>query len=137
MIEGVLASLLCCLFHSSRRVAFALIRIDFTWLFLFAEVRAEIVGGPEKIYKAGSTVELKCDLIDSTEEPEYFWWYQVRCLVIVSVITFHPFQSFAPTKLNPTTLTFFVTMPHNCGPFLQTLFAICAALGGFLCFFVS
>ncbi|XP_035712971.1 uncharacterized protein LOC110843122 isoform X2 [Folsomia candida] len=40
------------------------------------EVRAEIVGGPEKIYKAGSTVELKCDLIDSTEEPEYFWWYQ-------------------------------------------------------------
>jgi len=41
-----------------------------------AEARADIIGGPEKIYKAGSTVELKCDLTDSTEEPEYVFWYQ-------------------------------------------------------------
>lgn len=41
-----------------------------------AEARAEIVGGPEKFYKAGSSVELRCDLIDSTEEPEYVFWYQ-------------------------------------------------------------
>ncbi|CAL8148887.1 unnamed protein product, partial [Orchesella dallaii] len=43
---------------------------------IVVEARAKIVGGPEKFYKAGSSVELRCDLIDSTEEPEYVFWYQ-------------------------------------------------------------
>lgn len=50
--------------------------IHIKFLFLFcAEARAEIVGGPEKFYKAGSSVELRCDL-SGVEEPEFVFWYQ-------------------------------------------------------------
>jgi len=41
-----------------------------------AESLAEIAGGPDKFIKSGSTLELRCDFIDSTTEPDYIFWYQ-------------------------------------------------------------
>ncbi|ODN00602.1 Junctional adhesion molecule B [Orchesella cincta] len=52
----------------------------------FVEAQAKIVGGPEKFYKAGSSMELRCDLIDSTEEPEYVFWYQASLTLLFSLI---------------------------------------------------
>jgi hypothetical protein len=50
------------------------------------EVRAQILGGSEKIVKAGSTVELKCDFSDSTEEPDYVFWYQASAINFLDVL---------------------------------------------------
>lgn len=39
------------------------------------EARAEIVGGPDKIVKSGSSLVLSCVLRRSTEQPVYIFWY--------------------------------------------------------------
>ncbi|CAG7827570.1 unnamed protein product [Allacma fusca] len=40
------------------------------------EARAEIAGGPDKYIKTGSSLRLICELKQSTEEPDYVFWYQ-------------------------------------------------------------
>lgn len=45
------------------------------WIFFFTEARAEILGGPDKHVKSGSTLELTCVLRRSTEAPSYVFWY--------------------------------------------------------------
>lgn len=42
---------------------------------LFSEAHADIIGGPDKIVKAGSPLRLNCILRRSTEQPEYIFWY--------------------------------------------------------------
>ena len=44
------------------------------------EARAEISGGPDKYIKSGSSLRLICELKQSTEEPDYVFWYQVGLL---------------------------------------------------------
>ncbi|RZF43606.1 hypothetical protein LSTR_LSTR009409 [Laodelphax striatellus] len=39
------------------------------------EARAEIVGGPDKIVKSGSTLKLTCLLRSTTEPPSFVFWY--------------------------------------------------------------
>ncbi|PSN44261.1 hypothetical protein C0J52_24562 [Blattella germanica] len=40
-----------------------------------AEARAEILGGPDKFVKSGSSLRLTCLLKKSTEPPVYVFWY--------------------------------------------------------------
>lgn len=42
----------------------------------FAEAEAVIPGGPDIYLRAGSVLKLRCDLMKSTEAPEFVFWYR-------------------------------------------------------------
>lgn len=52
-----------------------LITCDFIKRFLCAEAYAEILGAPDLHLRAGSTLHLACQIRQSTEPPEYVFWY--------------------------------------------------------------
>ena len=49
--------------------------IPTVYFFLIAEAVARILGTSEKIIKSGSALKLHCILRQSTEEPQYIFWY--------------------------------------------------------------
>ena len=46
------------------------------YVFLIAEAFARILGTSEKIIKSGSMLQLHCILKQTTEEPQYIFWYE-------------------------------------------------------------
>nr|XP_022903716.1 zwei Ig domain protein zig-8-like [Onthophagus taurus] len=50
------------------------------------EARAEILGGPDKIIKTGSSLRLSCILRRSTEQPEYIFWYHGQTMINFDLI---------------------------------------------------
>lgn len=50
-------------------------------LCIVSEARAEIVGGPDKFVKSGSSLRLTCLLKKSTEPPAYVFWYHENRMI--------------------------------------------------------
>ena len=46
-----------------------------------SEARAEILGGPDKFVKSGSSLRLTCLLKKSTEPPAYVFWYHENRMI--------------------------------------------------------
>lgn len=46
-----------------------------TLVYRFAEASADILGAPDLYVRAGSLLRIVCTIKDSTERPEYLFWY--------------------------------------------------------------
>ena len=51
------------------------IKVSLTFVLLFPVPKIEIVGESDMYVKTGSTVNLKCVITQSLEEPAYIFWY--------------------------------------------------------------